>query len=499
MDREENREKAQTLVKMSAVCVRRGESPAFQAIDWTISEGEHWGILGDSGSGKSLLIDALTRRAIVSAGTISYFFDSPAHPAPFPSPGQISTFSAEDCRRFLAGRLGYVQARWESSAQVQATLARDLLNVGSDTRLIQTLRLDHVLDRPIISLSSGEFRKFMLARTLLGAPRLLVLEDPFSGLDQESQLEFRQFLETLCRQGRPGLVIMVSQPEHLLEGLTHLVKVEDHRIVQIGPSQTADHADIARIAPIDPRYPRDIRVIRGRNRPAGGEPIIEMRDVGVRYGDSQILECINWTVKEGENWAILGPNGAGKSTLLSLVTADNPQAYANDIRLFGRPRGSGESIWDIKRQIGSVSPELQLCYPLDATALEVVCSGLFDSIGLYRTCSAEEQQAASGWLDSLGAEAVASRPFWSLSAAEQRLVLLARALIKQPRLLVLDEPCLGLDASHVSRFLRQLENFSRSRRATVLYVTHRLEELPTTISHVLRLERGRIAALESRS
>ena len=488
----ENRETGvgRALIEMSGVAVRRGEGPGLDSINWTISEREHWGILGDSGSGKSLLIDALMRRAPLTAGTISYFLDSATHGTPFPSPGFISSFSSEDCRQFLAGRLGYVQARWESSAQLQAPLARDLLEPGCEPGLLHTLRLDRLLDRPIISLSSGEFRKFMLARALLGRPRLLVLEDPFSGLDRESEVEFRQFLESLCRQESPGLVLVVSQPEHLFEGLTHLIILQNHGIMRIGPHKPADNTTSTRIAPIDPR-PCAIRAIRGT-----APPIIQMTNVSVRYGDCRILQDVTWTVNEGENWAVLGPNGAGKTTLLSLVTGDNPQAYVNDIRLFGRRRGSGESIWDIKRQIGSVSPELQLCYPPEATALEVVCSGLFDSIGLFRTCSTEQVEKAVYWLDSLGTRGLAHRGFWSLSAAEQRLVLLARALIKQPRLLVLDEPCLGLDASHVAGFLKQLEDLCQSQPTTVLYVTHRLAELPPSTSHVLKLERGRVASIE---
>jgi molybdate transport system ATP-binding protein len=481
---EENREKEtrQILVRMSGVSVSRAEGCGFQEINWAISEGEHWGILGDSGSGKSLLIDALTRRAPLSAGTISYSSDSP----------DIATFSSENCRQFLTGSLAYVQARWESSAQVHAPLARDLLKPDPDSRLLRTLQVDHVLDRPIISLSSGEFRKFMLARVLLADPRLLVLEDPFSGLDHESEVEFRRFLEILCRRSTPGLVLMVSQPQQLVEGISHLVLVADYRIVKMGPVTQNAIAELREsIQSVTPIQPKCQKLPPG---PAG-ESIIEMRDVGVRYGDSQILEGINWTVREGENWAIQGPNGAGKSTLLSLVTADNPQAYVNNIRLFGRQRGSGESIWDIRRQIGSVSPELQLCYPPEATALEVVCSGLFDSIGLYRVCSPEQEDEAKAWLENLGTHDLLGRAFWSLSASEQRLVLLARALVKRPRLLVLDEPCLGLDASHVARFLRQLEELCRIRPTTVLYVTHRPEEFPSIITHLLKLERGRIRSI----
>jgi molybdate transport system ATP-binding protein len=197
-------------------------------------------------------------------------------------------------------------------------------------------------------------------------------------------------------------------------------------------------------------------------------------------------------VRENEQWALLGPNGAGKTTLLSLILADNPQAYANDITLFGKRRGTGESIWEIKQNIGWVAPELQLYYPRDATCIDVACSGWFDSIGLYRECSGEQRAAAEKWLGEFGMTECADIAFEKISEGEQRLALLARAMVKEPGLLVLDEPCQGLDAENRDRVLQAVDGLSQRSGASMIYVTHRADELPQSITHVLRLNEGQV-------
>src|SRR3546814_2601873 len=170
-----------------------------------------------------------------------------------------------------------------------------------------------------------------------------------------------------------------------------------------------------------------------------------MRDVSVRYGDTQVLDKINWTVKHGERWVLSGPNGAGKSTLFSLINADNPQAYANDWLLFDRQRGSGESIWDIKKKIGYVSPELHQYFRTAYTCLQVVLSGFFDTLGLIRKVSPGQQQQARSWLKLLGLEAAENQAFRSSSLRVQRMTLITRALIKRPALLILYQHCTGMD------------------------------------------------------
>jgi molybdate transport system ATP-binding protein len=205
-----------------------------------------------------------------------------------------------------------------------------------------------------------------------------------------------------------------------------------------------------------------------------------------------VLDEINWTVRRGENWALLGPNGSGKTTLLSLILGDNPQAYANRITLFGRHRGSGESIWEIKERIGWVASELHLYYPGTVPCFDVVCSGFFDSVGLYRRCSDEQRKTASTWMDRLGIAGYADAMFGRISEGEQRMVLLARALVKHPWLLILDEPCQGLDRDNRERVLRTIDVVGSQIDTSVIYVTHRPDDVPNIITHVMRLDRGRI-------
>jgi molybdate transport system ATP-binding protein len=217
-----------------------------------------------------------------------------------------------------------------------------------------------------------------------------------------------------------------------------------------------------------------------------------MQQVHVTYGDKHILNNINWLVEKGACWSLTGPNGAGKSTLLSLITADNPQAYSNEIYLFDRKRGSGESIWDIKQKTGFLSPELQLYFDASATAFSAIASGLFDTIGLFRKLNEGQEKLVWEWLQYMGVQPYAYRVMATLPAGLQRLILLARTLIKMPALLVLDEPCQGLDDDQ-TRFVRALINeYCNRTGAGLIYVSHYIEELPDCIKHHLRLKKGEV-------
>jgi molybdate transport system ATP-binding protein len=212
-----------------------------------------------------------------------------------------------------------------------------------------------------------------------------------------------------------------------------------------------------------------------------------MRHITLQYGNTLILRGIDWTVRAGESWALLGPNGSGKTTLLSLILGDNPQVYTNDVTVFGRARGSGESIWEIKKHIGWVSPELHLHFNDSATCFEVVASGFHDTVGLFQPASARQRAVARRWLAQFQLLEFAHWPLFSISAGLQRMVLLARALVKNPRLLILDEPCQGLDAAHRDLFVRDVDTIIRAGAVTAIYVTHRPDETPPSIKRVLRL------------
>ena len=296
-------------------------------------------------------------------------------------------------------------------------------------------------------------------------------------------------------------LLMTHRMAEIPAGITHILYVADQCIRYMGPKAgfsepagtVTDVPDPAP-SPLSGHFPGGAAT--EADPPAG--PLIEMADVSITYDGKTILSHIDWTVRPGEHWAIQGPNGAGKSTLLSLILADNPQAYANRIRLFGIPRGSGESIWTIKGRIGWLSPELQNFYRKRATCLDVVCSGFFDTIGLYRACPTDRMETARRQMAALDISSLAERSFLNVSTGEKRLVLFARALVKSPRLLILDEPCQGLDAVHRSRLLAAIDHLCEKSAITLIYVTHHADEMPASITHVLSLEKGRISGIRRR-
>lgn len=207
----------------------------------------------------------------------------------------------------------------------------------------------------------------------------------------------------------------------------------------------------------------------------------------VSYNDKPILHGLNWQVNPSEHWQIIGENGAGKSTLLSLITGDHPQGYSNDLTLFGRRRGTGETIWDIKRHIGYVSNSIHQEYRVATSVINVIISGFHDSIGLYQTPSDRQIQLAYEWLALLGFPSqTAQQPFHSLSWGQQRLVLIARALVKHPAVLILDEPLQGLDGLNRLLVLRFIDVMLSQGTTQLLFVTHHQEDAPTCITHRLK-------------
>jgi molybdate transport system ATP-binding protein len=217
--------------------------------------------------------------------------------------------------------------------------------------------------------------------------------------------------------------------------------------------------------------------------------IVRLNKVSIRYDTRTILKDLDWVVRRGEKWALSGENGCGKSTLLSIICADNPQSYACDVSLFGQKRGTGESIWDIKKHIGYVSPEMHRAYLKDLPAIDIVASGLHDSIGLYVRPKPEQREVCLQWMETFGIGHLADRPFLHMSDGEQRLVLLARAFVKDPELLILDEPLHGLDTFNRRKVKRIINAFCARPDKTLMMVSHFESELPSCIDHRLHLKK----------
>ena len=303
-------------------------------------------------------------------------------------------------------------------------------------------------------------------------------------------------LDELSRTASLQIVLVLSMMEDVPDFITHVIPVADG---VVGEKQTLAQyrdafakldaervvADEALFASIEQR----IAELPYKNVNYLSEEVIRFNNVNIRYGERVILKDLNWTVRRGDVWALCGENGSGKSTLLSLVCADNPQAYACDISLFGRKRGTGESIWEIKKHIGYVSPEMHRAYMKDMPAIEIVASGLHDTVGLYRRPHPDQMAGCEWWMDVFGVSLCKDKSFMQLSSGEQRLCLLARAFVKDPELLILDEPLHGLDTFNRRRVKRIIEAFCRRRDKTLIMVTHYNSELPTTVTDTIVLKR----------
>ncbi len=369
----------------------------------------------------------------------------------------------------------YLQQRWnqhdidEETPTVAQALERSFLLSGSDTperrqlqqQLYSLMGMEPLLDKVVIALSSGELRKMQLVKTLMANPKTLILDNPFIGLDSEARAMLSEQLKQLRQQGMT-LYLLVARPNEIPE-----------------------FADEVRGERCEVRGERC--EVRGERCEVRGEKIVELRDVTIRYGNRTILDRLSWTIRQGEHWALQGRNGSGKSTLLSLICADNPQSYACDITLFGHQRGSGESIWDIKRRIGYVSPELHRSYQRNLPALSIVASGLKDTVGLYVRATDEDKQQCLKWMQRFGIEHLAQRSFTQLSSGEQRLILVCRAFVKSPDLLILDEPMHGLDMPRQQLVKDIINDYCSDPQKTLIMVTHYDEELPSCINRHLTL------------
>lgn len=457
-----------------------------QPLELELRRGEHIALVGPNGSGKTTLVETLLGRRALSSGRLEYGFGS--------SDGGGIRYVAffETYNRAEDGEY-YYQQRWNSCDNENAPRVGELLdrvagNSGGSgqtlrERLYALLEIGPMLDKPVVMLSSGELRKFQIVRMLLTRARVLVVDNPFIGLDREARQLLSDLLARLAATEGLQLVVVLSDEAEIPAFVTHVYRIENRTL---GPKIPA--GDL-RPRP-QPAAPAVVLPAAERDPLADGEEAVRMRNITVRYGDRTILDTLDWTVRNGERWALGGPNGSGKSTLLSLISADNPQAYAQDITLFGRPRGSGESIWEIKRRIGYVSAEMHRSFLKPIPAVNLVASGYFDSLGLYGTPTAEQRASAGAWMETFGIGSVADRSFLRLSSGEQRLVLLARAFVKDPDLLILDEPLNGLDGTNRARVRAIVEAFCARRGKSLIYVSHVEADLPACIDHRLELRRN---------
>lgn len=451
-----------------------------EPVSWKINEGENWAVIGPNGAGKTLLTDILQGKIVLKEGQVNIVCgeETGAYRL-IKSMAFRDIYSLADCRNM------YYQQRWNSSDSEEAPLAGTLLQEFTADKIAAYTKLFHIdelLHKRIIALSSGELRKFLITRTLLAEPKVLILDNPFIGLDAVSRDSLGKMLQQMAVLNGLQTILVLSNPLDIPEWTEHVLPVWERTCL---PAQSREEflKDVHLINKLFPEQEGEIPELPAdREKRADYTETVKMEKVTIKYGNRVILKELDWIIKNGEKWALLGENGSGKSTLLSLVCGDNPQSYANKLTLFDRRRGTGESIWDIKKRIGYLSPDMHTYYLQDIPCIDVVASGFFDSIGLFRKCSEEQRISARRWLEVFNISQLADRSFVKISYGEQRLILLARAFVKNPELLILDEPLHGLDVGKKKLARQVIEAFCTRPDKTLIYVTHYIEEIPSCIT-----------------
>lgn len=383
--------------------------------------------------------------------------------------------SAESQQAFYEAELAADESNFKGGVDTSSTVRQLLGEPALHHPLFSAFRLQALRERGYRLLSTGEARKVLLLQAVSSAPSLLVLDEPFDGLDRAARAELAQAISHAAEH-LPVLVLGAFGPHELPfppEALSEVLLIAEGRVCFRGPPQTFLERPGGGSAH---RRPAPVHLGSWYEPLEPGLPLVELRAGSVRHGDRVVFEQLDLSVAQAQHTLIEGPNGSGKSSLLEMITGDHPQAYVNDLRLFGRRRGSGETVWDIKRNVGVVSPRLHRDYRVGGSVQEVLLSGLFDSIGVYQQPQPSHLARARAWLEWLELGLAPSAAFRELSFGQQRLVLIARAAIKLPPLVVMDEPTSGLDADARARALELVESLCSQQTSTVLMVTHRADE-----------------------
>jgi molybdate transport system ATP-binding protein len=511
-DNESRMEKALPLLILDSVKVNIAGNIILSGLNMTIRPGEHWAVIGKSGSGKTTLLKTLSGHHAISGGTIT----SPQAMKIFKEPTE--NVKQNYWHHFAAWvdskphfRTGdgvtqiYYQQRFNAGDAAAVLNAGDyLLQIKSAyetseekyTQIVKMLSFTPQLEKPLIQLSSGETRRLMIAAALLKRPNLLLMDMPTTGLDTEGKAMFENLLIELSAAG--CTVIITTLANNIPKAINIVAVLKDGKIEK----QYLRSVYNAEDAMPDDHFEMDIAQLNHLFPPTAVHPfdtLIKLKNVTIKYGESIIIDNLNWEVLPGEKWAVVGPNGAGKSTLLSLINADHPQAYANEIYLFDRKRGTGESIWDIKKNTGFVSAELFQYFPTEQNCLQIIESGFYDTMGLFRQSHPEKEKRCAEWMQLFEIGSYSRKLFNQLPTGAQRLVLLIRALVKNPALLILDEPAQGLNDYQQQHFKSIISHICKNEGMSMLYVTHQYLELPSCVENVLLLSKGQPARKISRS
>ena len=485
------------LIQLADAQVHFRGTTLGEKLNFSWKKGEQWAVYGDSGKSLTGLLETLLGKTLLQQGSLETPF-AKDYTEQQSQAGQVHSFrdlialvSQDYPIRNKAGLQNFYYQQRFNSADVNDTITvGSYLQSISATRkgpwtieiVAKLLRLHHLLDASLLMLSNGETRRLSLAAGLLRQPLIYLMDQPLTGLDQESRAAFGDFLAA-CTQANIHVLLTTTSSE-IPAQITHIAYLKDSEGLQTWNRTKYDpqtrpspiHSwDLSPILPTLASYP----VYSG--------PLVDLEEVSIRYGDTLILDRLNWTIQSGERWRLRGKNGSGKSTLISLLIGENPQAYSQNFSLFGKKRGSGESIWELKKPIGFVAPELSRYFPRNQSLRKVILSGLFDTLGLFKSVTPEQESLARSWMEAFQLQDLSEKYFYELSLAQQRWALLTRALIKKPQLLILDEASQGLDEQQRDLFKNTLQDLLTRIPTAVIYVSHYEEDVPPCVNLELAL------------
>ena len=499
-----------TLITIQNCRIDNSRKTIVQNINWTMNAGENWLVIGPNGGGKADFLNALAGvsglKITPNAGQdVSLFSNSFA--------GSTEIVSLERAAKIIQeerdnDESDYVEGGVDIGRTARMFIAQSLwpdIKKGKplppeaqefDNRPeIELTGIKKILDRGLKYLSTGEIRRTLLARALISGKQLLILSDPFAGLDAQSRKIIFDFISDI-----EGLILGMERWNEIPDTITHVLEFTNKEISFCGARGEYEKVMHKRETLRQAQGPQSLvlpdngivvpeRVEGLQNSSELDSPLVEMTNVNVAWGDNHVLRNLSWTVNRGEHWLIQGPNGSGKTTLLELITGDNMQVFCNDVKLFGKKRGSGETIWDIKKRLGIVSYRLHVEYRMlgGTSLLNVIISGFRDSIGLYEAAKDTEIDLAKKWLAFGGFSGRENESFGNLSYGEQRAILILRSAVKSPALLILDEPCHGLDESFRSKILHLMELIGEGNTTTMLHVTHDPTEILPCEKNILQL------------
>lgn len=481
------------IIRVDAALYRISSRRTLDVTGFTLAAGEHWCLFGGNGAGKTLFSRMLRGELAVGRGHVHYLDG-------FDPLRDVCTVSFEEQQKLWALESRHDISEYSDSAVDQGTTVAALILGGEPPSgrrsdefqaLVEALALTGYLQRGIRFLSSGQIRRAMIAMALFRRPRLLILDDPLESIDHASCVRISAVLDQWMSAKDRSTLLLSRRHRDVLRGVTHIACMEDLRLGTQGRRQEVTQSEQwHRIVGRKPLLPKTLPVaLPAYAAPAmePGVPLIELRGVNAGYQGRLVLRDFSWVMRQDQHTLIEGPNGSGKSTLLSLINGENHMAYGQEVTLFGRKRGSGESVWDIKARFGVVSNELHNRYVKGWRVLDVVVSGFFASVGLYDDTGASEVETARAWLRTLSIDHLARDDYHELSFGQQRLVLLARAMVKHPAILVLDEPCVGLDDYHREMVLGVVDIIASTTGTRIIFVSHEQGEVPQCLNQRITL------------